>query len=308
MEARLVVNPASGGETAEDHLPMMRARLGAVFPELDVVVTAAECDATEAGADAARAGCDRLFVAGGDGTLNEVLNGVASVEGGLAAVTLGIIPLGTGNDFASAIGVPEEPAAAVDCVLAARPRAIDVGRVNGRCFLNVSAGGFIAEVSEAVPSKLKTVLGKLAYLVGGAKAILDYEPVGTELRVRGGSDPGVPAAATLHAFAVCNSRLIGGGRLIAPHAVIDDGWLDVCLIHAMPTLEFLALLRRVSDGEHVEDERVTYVRARGLDLAFDRRIAINTDGQVFEADRCEYDVLPGAIRLLMPEGAPTATP
>jgi diacylglycerol kinase (ATP) len=300
MEARLIVNPASGGETGVDHLPMMRARLGAVFPELDVVVTEGEGDATAAGRDAARDGCERLFVAGGDGTLNEVVNGVASVEDGLAAVTLGVIPLGTGNDFASAIGMPEEPDGAIDCVLAARPRAIDVGRVNGRCFLNVSAGGFIAEVSEAVPSKLKTVLGKLAYLVGGAKVVLDYEPVHARLQAHGGSDPAVPAEATLHAFAVCNSRLIGGGRLIAPYAVIDDGWLDVCLIHAMPTLEFLALLRRVSDGEHVEDERVTYVRSRGLHLAFDRRIAINTDGQVLEAEQCHYEVLPGALRMLIP--------
>jgi diacylglycerol kinase (ATP) len=297
MKATLIVNPASGGETAVDHLPAMRSRLREAVGELDVVVTRGEGDALEAAKRAVLAGCERLFVAGGDGTLNEALNGVAQVDGGLAAITLGVIPLGTGNDFATALGLPEEPEEAIDRLLAGRACAIDVGRVNGRVFLNVSAGGFIAEVSDAVPSTLKTVLGKLAYLVGGAKVLLEYDPVGAKLRA---SSAAVPAAARLYTFAVCNSRLVGGGSLIAPHAVIDDGWLDVCLIHAMPTLEFVALLRRVSAGEHVEDERVSYFRTRDLELAFDRPIAVNTDGQVLEARHCRYDVLPGAVRVLMP--------
>jgi len=155
-------------------------------------------------------------------------------------------------------------------------------------------------VSEAVPSKLKTVLGKLAYLVGGAQVLLEFEPLQVELTAETEGAPDVPRTMSLHTFAVCNSRLIGGGRLIAPHASIDDGWLDVCLIRAMPTVEFLALLRRVSDGDHLDDERVAYFRARSLELAFDRRIAINTDGEVREAERCRYDVLPGALRVLLP--------
>ena len=299
MKTTLIVNPTSGGETAVDHLPMMTARLREAFADLDVVVTEAEGDAEKAGRRAVVDGRERVFVAGGDGTLNEVLNGIAAADG-LGATTLGVIPLGTGNDFATAAGIPAEPEDAIARLLAGRAHPIDVGRVNGRCFLNVSAGGFIAEVSEAVPSKLKTVLGKLAYLVGGAQVLLEFEPLQVELTAETVGAPDVPRTMSLHTFAVCNSRLIGGGRLIAPHASIDDGWLDVCLIQAMPTVEFLALLRRVSDGDHLEDERVAYFRARSLELAFDRRIAINTDGEVREAEHCRYDVLPGALRVLLP--------
>ena len=144
------------------------------------------------------------------------------------------------------------------------------------------------------------MLGKLAYLVGGAQVLLDYEPVAA--RVASAADT---RDVSLLTFAVCNSRLIGGGRLIAPHAVIDDGWLDVCLIHAMPALDFVTLLRRVSSGDHVEDDRVTYFRTRAIELAFDRAIRINTDGQVLEADRCRYEVLAGAARVLMPRTAGT---
>ena len=87
------------------------------------------------------------------------------------------MPLGTGNDFATAIGVPESPEDAVDALLGGAVVPVDVGRVNDRCFLNISAGGFIADVSDAVNPQLKTVLGKLAYLVGGAQVLLDYEPL-----------------------------------------------------------------------------------------------------------------------------------
>lgn len=304
MRTKLIVNPASGGETALDHLPAINARLRTTG-DVDIVLTTGDGDGVEAGRRAALEGCDRIVVAGGDGTLNEVLNGVAQVDGALARIPFGIVPLGTGNDFATALGVPDEPEAATDALLGGTVAAIDVGRVNGRCFLNVSAGGFIADVSDAVSPQLKTVLGKLAYLVGGAQVLRDYTPIAARVsQSQPEADRGEAGAADrdveLLAFAVCNSRLIGGGRLIAPHAVIDDGWLDVCLIHAMPTLEFIALLRRVSTGEHVEDDRVTYFRTQALELTFGRTIRINTDGQVLDADRCRYEVLPGAARVLLP--------
>jgi diacylglycerol kinase (ATP) len=297
MKTKLIVNPASGQETALGHLPAINARLREAG-DVDVVLTTGDGDGVEAGRRAALEGYDRVFVAGGDGTLNEVLNGLAQVDGALAAITLAVVPLGTGNDFATAIGVPESPEDAVDALAGGTVVPVDLGRVNDRCFLNISAGGFIAEVSDAVNPQLKTVLGKLAYLVGGAQVLLDYEPFAARV-----ANAATTTEASLLAFAVCNSRLIGGGRLIAPHAIVDDGWLDACLIHAMPTLDFVALLRRVSSGDHVDDDRVTYFRTRALELVFERAIRINTDGQVLEADRCRYDVLPGAVRVLMPRTA-----
>jgi diacylglycerol kinase (ATP) len=296
MRTKLIVNPVSGGETALDHLPAINARLRTAG-DVDIVLTTGDGDGAEAGRRAALEGYDRIVVAGGDGTLNEVLNGVAGVAGALARMPLGIIPLGTGNDFATALGVPDEPEGAADVVVDGVVASIDVGRVNDRHFLNVSAGGFIADVSDAVSPQLKTVLGKLAYLVGGAQVLMDYAPIATRVTRAGDARS---EDASLLAFAVCNSRLIGGGRLIAPQAIVDDGWLDVCLIHAMPIVEFIALLRRVSSGEHVEDDRVTYFRAQTLELSFERAIRLNTDGQVLEADRCRYDVLPGAARVLVP--------
>ena len=315
MKSKLIVNPIAGADAGANLLEVMNERLRAHTGSLDIVITVSEHDATDAARQAVEDGYEQLFVAGGDGTLNEALNGVAGVEGGLDAVSFGLIPLGTGNDFATALGFPEDVEAAIASLFAGEPFRVDVGRVNERFFVNVSAGGFIADVSDAVNPRLKTLTGKLAYLIGGAQVLLDYTPVRARVsRWQGGTTAGVSSGSPslpedlrsgvdVHAFAVCNSRLVGGGRLIAPDALVDDGELDVCLIRAMPTVEFVGLLKSVARGDHLDDERVSYFRARELELTFDRPIRINTDGQVLETDRCVYGVLPGAARFLGGKGA-----
>ena len=294
MKARLIVNPRSGTDSAPYVLETINRRLRERVGMMDIVMTVAEGDAATAAVLAVGDGVDHLFVGGGDGTLNEVLNGVASVPGGLAAVTFGLIPLGTGNDFATALGVPEDADAAITQLFDVPAAAVDVGRLNDRFFVNVSAGGFMAEVSDAVNPQLKSIAGKFAYLLGGAQVALNYEPVQATVRVSGTTE-----SRLLHTFAVCNSRLVGGGRLIAPRARMDDGLLDVCLIEAMPTVEFLALLRRVSSGEHLDDPRVTYVQTGDdIELVFERPTNVNTDGQVLEVRRCAYSVMPRAATFL----------
>lgn len=298
MKSRLIVNPVSGTDAAPDYLREINERLRAGAGDVDIVMTVAAGDAARLAADAARAGYRRLYVAGGDGTLNEVLNGVAEVAGALDETVFGLIPLGTGNDFARALGLPEDVGEAVRILLAGRELRVDVGALGGRSFVNVSAGGFIAEVSDAVDPQLKTVAGRLAYLIGGAQVLLDYEPARARVRARGGAGEGFERELELQMFAVCNSRMVGGGRPIAPDALIDDGLLDVCLVEAMPTLEFVRLLTSVASGDHVEDARVTYFRAAEVELDFERPVKVNTDGEVQEADECRYRVRPRAARFL----------
>jgi diacylglycerol kinase (ATP) len=302
MKARLIVNPVSGTDSAPDLLQTINTRLRARVGMLEIVMTVGEGDADTAGALAVRDGVDHVFVGGGDGTLNEVLNGVTNVPGGLEVVTFGLIPLGTGNDFATALGIPQDTDAAIAQIFDGTVGTVDVGRLNDRHFVNVSAGGFIADVSDAVNPQLKTIAGKFAYLLGGAQVVLNYEPVEATVRLSG-----LTESRTLHTFAVCNSRLVGGGRLIAPRAEVDDGLLDVCLIEAMPTLEFVALLRRVSSGEHLDDPRVTYAQTDRIELTFERPIKVNTDGQVLDARRCAYSILPRAATFLgVRTGAPVS--
>jgi diacylglycerol kinase (ATP) len=127
---------------------------------------------------------------------------------------------------------------------------------------------------------------------------MDYQDVRARLSVTSVEGERIEREMSLEMFAVCNSRMVGGGRLIAPHAVINDGALDVCVVEAMPTLDFITLLTSVSSGDHIEDPRVAYLRATALDLRFSRTIKVNTDGEVLEADRCLYRTLPRAARFL----------
>jgi diacylglycerol kinase (ATP) len=302
VKSRLIANPVSGTDSAASQLSLINERLREHVGAMDIVITVDRGDAERAAAAALRDGYDHLFVAGGDGTLNEVVNGVGGIPGGFDAVTFGIIPLGTGNDFATALGIPSDIEGALTALTASDRIALDVGRVNDRYFINVSAGGFIAEVSDATDSRLKTIAGKLAYLIGGAQTLFTHEPVRASVRTSSGRD----ASVTLTVFAVCNSRLIGGGRLIAPDACIDDGLFDVCLIEEMPTLEFLALLKRVSNGEHVGDARVAYFRTPDIELTFARPTKVNTDGEVLELTSCRYHLLPAALRFIAPSPGPRA--
>ena len=291
MERRIgvLINPASGAGRRGHSRAAVLSGLASRGDRVRAIQGRSAEDAERLLAEAMADGLDVLVAVGGDGTVHQALQHVVGTR-----TALGIVPLGTGNDFATALGIPDDLDQAIDTLGRAESRQIDLGRLDDQYFVNVSAGGFIAEVSDAVSTQLKTIAGKLAYLIGGAQVLMRHEPIVAHYRT--GSAAG--HRSTLETFAVCNSRLIGGGRLIAPDAVLDDGELDVCLIEDMPPVEFIALLRRVSAGEHIADERVRYFRTSELQMTFDRRVKVNVDGQVLETERCSYSVLPRAVRFL----------
>ncbi len=293
MPASLIVNPVSGADRGSGYLPLLQDRLAGVFGAVEVALTEAEGDGERAARRAAERGARTIVVAGGDGTLNEVLNGVAGA-GALDRVTFGLVPMGTGNDFAGMLGLPDDPAAALERLAAGTERRVDVGMVNDRAFLNASAGGFLAEVSEALTPGMKTVAGRLAYVIAGAGVIAGFEPPAARVAIGPESIPERP----YHLFVVCNGQTIGGGHRAAPRARLDDGLLDACLVEASGPLDLVALLRRLSKGEHLDAEGVTYRQFQSAELTFDRVVKVNTDGEVMETQVCRYRVLPGAARFL----------
>jgi diacylglycerol kinase (ATP) len=296
---RLIINPVAGRDTAPDHLPGINDRLRSTLGDVDIVMTVGGGDAERAAHQAAVDGYGRVVVVGGDGTLNEALNGV-SAAGRLDEMVFGIVPLGTGNDFASALGIADV-AQATEVVLHGQPIRVDLGALDGRVFVNSSAGGFVAEVSGALTPELKTLAGRFAFVLAGAGVLLDFDPVPTAVILEGAPAPDLSSA--LQMFVVCNGPTIGGGRPIAPMARLDDGLLDVVLVRASSTPEFVALLGRIAAGEHTDDPLVSYRRMRSMELAFARTIRVNTDGEVLERQRCVYTVLPGALTVMAPTAA-----
>lgn len=291
MKTRLIVNPVSGRDQAPDHLPFLNERLREAFGHIEIAMTIGEGDGEEVARRAVAEGCTHIIVAGGDGTLNEALNGVAAT-GALERVTFGLIPLGTGNDFAGLLGMPDDPQAAAEAIAARRERRVDLGVLNDRVFVNASAGGFLAEVSDALTPGLKTVTGRLAYIIAGAGVLGSFDPPAAEVTV---------GEEEFHArhyqlFVMCNGPTIGGGHRVAPRARVDDGLLDAVFVEASSKTDLVAILRLMSKGEHLDETLVTYRQFETAELVFDRLIKVNTDGEVGETDRCRYRVMPRSAR------------
>ena len=166
--ARIIYNPTSGREIFKKHLPDVLAKLENAGYETSCHATTGPGDATEAARIAVKRKYDIVIAAGGDGTFNEVVNGLAEQE---YRPKLGLIPVGTTNDFARALHIPRDILAATDVIVNGQTIPIDIGRMNDKYFVNIAGGGRITELTYEVPIKLKTMLGQLAYYIKGIEML-----------------------------------------------------------------------------------------------------------------------------------------
>src|SRR5881392_4719 len=195
---------------------------------MDVRVTFERGDAAAFARSAAAGGADVVAAVGGDGTLNEVVNGLDGFD-----TPLGVIPAGTANDFARQAGIPADADHAMDVILQRKPVRIDTASLNGRRFLNVSTGGIGAAATAETPSQVKQVIGQLAYTISGIRKLAKLEP--NHAVFRGG---GYVLECDFLMFAVGSAMSTGGGTMVTPHASTTDGLLDRCVVERMPRREF----------------------------------------------------------------------
>lgn len=236
-------------------------------------------------ADAARRGVDVVAAAGGDGTVNEVVNGLDGYD-----VPLGIIPVGTANDFARQVGIPADADHAMDVILQRKPMRLDTASLNGRRFLNVSTGGMGAEATAETPSEIKETLGSVAYAISGVRKLAGMQAyqarfVGDAFAYEG----------EFLMFAVGLTRSTGGGTLVTPLASAIDGLLDLCIVERMSRSEFARTLLKVKRGEHVGEEGVRYVQLRSVSIESSEPIAVNVDGEISNAKQLIYRARPGDL-------------
>ncbi len=257
---------------------------------VDPRVTWERGDSIRFAREGAARGVDAVVAVGGDGTINEVLNGLDGSD-----VPLGIVPLGTANDFARQVGIPEDPDHAMDVVLRRAPCTIDTAELNGRRFLNVSSGGVAAEATAETPTEAKEQLGPLAYAITGVRKLADLQP--RRARITG---PGVNLDCEFLIFAVGNARCTGGGTRITPRALVTDGLIDLCIVEAMPRGDFAKLLMRIKKGEHLDDARVRYYQLPEVTIAAEGPVTVNVDGESSEATTLSYRARPKDLRIHIP--------
>jgi len=263
-------------------------------------VTFEQGDAERLAREAAESGAELVVAAGGDGTVNEVVNGLVlgGVHGATTAPRLAILPMGTANDLATGLAIPiGDPEAALAVAVAGTPFCVDVPTVNGRCFLNVSTGGFGAEATEESSTALKSVLGPVAYVVTGVRKFVRLEP--SSARFTSGGE--VLHDGEFLVFAVGNARRTGGGIHITANAEMDDRLLDVCIIEHMGHVEFARIAPQIRAGKHVDHPRVTYRKLPSLRIEAQAELAVNADGEPVSARRFEYGFAPGRLTLMVPE-------
>lgn len=256
---------------------------------LDVRVTWEAGDAQRLVGEALSAGYSHIVAGGGDGTLRDVAEamGLAGADASLA-----LLPLGTANDFARAAGIPLEPAAAL-ALLNTPAQAIDLGQAGDQLFLNMATGGFGSQVTANTSEDLKKVLGAAAYLFTGLSRFSELQAASVELQ-----GPDFQWQGSLLALGIGNGRQAGGGQVLCPEAVVNDGLLDIAILPAPQ--EVVGALRDLLAGDGL------FIRARlpWVEIKSSQGLDINLDGEPLQADNLRFQARPAAIRLHLPVGSP----
>jgi diacylglycerol kinase (ATP) len=297
--ARVICNPTSGGGAYDPH--EIRDELDGM--ELDWIETKGPKDAVDA-AQHWEEGL--LIVAGGDGTVNDVVNGLGRA-GFPEGVTLGILPSGTGNDLAATLCIPEEPELAEDIIRQNRERRLDVGRVRSegigeRFFINVATGGLGAEISDANDEELKKRWGKLSYLRASLEVAKDFDVRDLTLYLDG-EERRVKAVN----IAVGNCRYTGGGWPATPKANPEDGLLDVVVIETLGVADLLELApAALAESDYLGSDGVLFVRAKEIRVETQPPgLEFTADGEIIGNEPARFSILPQALKVLVgPEYVP----
>ncbi|WP_315969615.1 diacylglycerol kinase [Numidum massiliense] len=256
------------------------------------------CHATKREGDAiaaarAASAYDVVIAAGGDGTIHEVINGLAGMS---TRPQLGIIPAGTTNDFARAIGIPRNMREACRVIGDGYTLPIDIGRMNERYFINIAGGGWLTDVTYDVPSKLKAVIGQLAYYAKGLEKIPTIHPIRVTIET---NDETIEE--TIMLFLIANSSSVGGFEKLAPEADLSDGLFDVIVVKKVNLPEFIRIAGMTLRGEHVNHPQVRYFKTNRLRITSPDEVLINLDGEQGSELPCEFEVLSHHFQLIVPK-------
>lgn len=272
---RIIYNPTSGREAMKNDLVDILNILENAGYETSAFATTPEPDSAKNEAmRAAKDGFNLIIAAGGDGTINEVVNGIAPLK---HRPKVGIIPAGTTNDYARALKIPREnPIEAAKVIAKGQTVKMDIGKAGETYFVNIAAGGLLTELTYSVPSQLKSLFGYLAYLAKGAELLPRIKPINMHIEY----DQGVyDGKASMFFLALTNS--VGGFEQIVPDASLDDGKFTLIVVKTSNLVEIVQLIAMVlNGGKHINDPRILYVKtSKVVAKPVDEKMMINIDGE-----------------------------
>lgn len=245
-------------------------------------------------------GYDTIVAGGGDGTIHEVVN---AMIGQFDRIRLGLIPLGTGNDFCRSLGIPIDPTQALSMILEnnTQERRVDLIQVEAgskkEICVNLVSGGIGGEIEKHVDKSVKERWGALAYVRGALSAATNVIPFELELQI---DQQDTKRLAALN-ITIANGRTAGGGFEVAPHASPDDRKMDVVLVHPGNPIELAAVATRLATGDYTKSDRVSEFRAREISIRSNPPMDFSVDGSLFAQSPILFKLMPGALRLLAPK-------
>lgn len=294
-KVKIILNTRGNRSYGQRQAALIERAIQAAGLKGDLVLTDRPGHGLELARQAANEGWSTIVAAGGDGTVNEVINGFLKAPTARPEITLGIIPIGTANDLATMLGLPRQLEAACRRLTAGQTRRIDLGLVNGRYFANNSAVGLEPIVTLA-HEQLRQIKGSIRYVLAALKGIASAHP----WQMRIAWDKGAFEGPTT-LVSVGNSPRTGGAFYMTPKAKLDDGYLDFVYAFGMSRPQLLALLPRTFSGTHVHHPLVVHQRTRQLSITVEPASPIQADGEVFEkaAVKIDYQIIPQQLRVLV---------
>jgi YegS/Rv2252/BmrU family lipid kinase len=291
MPLALLVNPSSAGGKTLRLLPRVEQALDGLRVEFRVQRTKGLEHGAEQALRAIEAG-EVPVVMSGDGLVGAVGGAMAGSD-----TPLGIIPGGRGNDLARVLGIPDEPEAAVDALLAGHSRWIDVGEANGKRFLGIVSVGFDSEANRRA-NENHFLRGNLVYAYAALRTLLGWKPARFTVRV-----DAERIRLSGYSVSVANNKAYGGGMYIAPNAELDDGEFDIVTVGEVGKLRFVGNLPKVFKGTHIDADEVRVFRAQHLELSASKPFPVYADGEHLTDLPANLRVLPRALRVLVPAPA-----
>lgn len=297
--ARLIVNPVAGAGKTAKKWPQIMALLKSIGLHFEHDLTEAPGHARELAKSAAKKGYELVVSVGGDGTINEVVNGLYDADN-ITNVMLGIISTGTGRDYIRTIGIPRAYQEACQCLISPRKLTVDIGVVEytgsgqtvKRLFVNFAGLGFDAEIVKATTQKFKALSNTASYLMGLLTTLLLYKNKEISLVIDGEA-----AERKVCTVLISNGKYGGGGMLAAPDADPTDGLLDVLIIGDLNKPDLLWSLPRVYKGTHLTHPKVTMKRAKEIEIRSAEPVSLQADGELLEELPARFYVLPAALNI-----------
>lgn len=292
MKHYFIINPVAGKGRSVKLIPDIREYCGNYSYEYEIVTTEYPGHATEIALQKSSADPCRIYSVGGDGTLNEVLNGMAG-----SSSSLGVIPCGSGNDFIRSIVGDKISDNIIAATIEGTEKFIDYARINDKYFINISSVGFDAEVAYQTGhfKKLPLISGKVAYVLGILSTIVICKNNYMELRL---DDEVISGKSLLIAAGI--GKYYGGGIHALPDAVIDDGLFDVCHVDAMSRFKILRLFPQYMKGLHLNIKGVHMYKSKKVEILADRPIPVNRDGEIILTDKAVFEIFPKSLPFIFP--------